>query len=192
MLRRWQAFLVEQLTALCQGGPVWSVEIGVGSGSTSAICLRQFPDLHLYMIDPWFADPTYMVESANILCTPAGQPLVQDDFDAMAACAEKVTRFAADRRTILRMPSRQAAKEIPDGQLSLVFIDGDHSAAAVASDCQFYWPKLRVGGIFSGHDYGNRHHPGVKKAVDAWAAEWGVKLSFCSRSVWYLRKEAAP
>ena len=50
--------------------------------------------------------------------------------------------------------------------IDLVFIDGDHSYEQVVRDIEVCVPLLREGGILSGHDYGDRKHPGVKRAVD--------------------------
>ena len=54
-----------------------------------------------------------------------------------------------------------------DESVRFVFIDADHSYDAVLSDLKEWWPKLRKGGIFAGHDYGVKAWPGVKRAVDS-------------------------
>lgn len=191
----WHKFIMGRLRLLCpaDGSPFWMAEIGVASGGTSALCLRDFPSLRLWMIDPWWTDPDYLRESGHVLRRPDGGLMNQGDFDAMAETARCATEFAAARRVILRMPSWEAAGSIPDGQLSLVFIDGDHGEAAVRKDCRLYWPKVKPGGVFSGHDYGNRKHPGVKLAVDEWAVERGIELRRepGARGIWYVPKGPA-
>ena len=42
---------------------------------------------------------------------------------------------------------------IVDDSLDFVFIDGDHSYAAVLADCTNYYDKVRSGGIIAGDDY---------------------------------------
>lgn len=53
----------------------------------------------------------------------------------------------------MHMSSAQAAAFISDGSLDLVFIDADHSYDGVAQDIALWTPKVRKGGIISGHDY---------------------------------------
>ena len=52
----------------------------------------------------------------------------------------------------LVMTSREAATQIPDRSLDLVFLDGDHSYASTAEDIAQWLPKLRPGGVLCGHD----------------------------------------
>ena len=54
-----------------------------------------------------------------------------------------------------------------DGSLDFVYLDGDHSEAAVAGDIRLWRPLVKPGGILAGHDYGHPDFPGVKQAVDA-------------------------
>ena len=161
------------------GREFYAAEIGCASGGNAAFMLHAFPRLFLYMVDPWQAEPEYVV------ALKAARPdspylrkttLDQATFDAWHDEAVAKTAFAADRRKILRMPSIVGATSIPDGSLSFCFIDGDHREESVATDLEAYWPKVRLGGIFAGHDYGTRGHDGVKRAVDAWAAKSGVQL----------------
>lgn len=69
----------------------------------------------------------------------------------------------------VQAPSSEAAKQIEDGSMDLIFVDGDHSYEGCKSDIILYTLKLRKGGWMLVHDYhsrGGNHHPGVKKAVD--------------------------
>jgi hypothetical protein len=55
---------------------------------------------------------------------------------------------------------------VPDGSCDMVFVDADHSEAAVRLDIQQWLPKVKAGGVIAGHDYGQPDIPGVAKAVD--------------------------
>jgi len=66
--------------------------------------------------------------------------------------------------------SKDIAPMIEDGSLDLVFIDGDHSYEGVRLDIDLWLPKVREGGVISGHDYNNTNKygdafKGVDKAV---------------------------
>ena len=64
--------------------------------------------------------------------------------------------------TIHDMPSLEAANLIKDKSLDICFIDADHRYAAVKADILAYAPKVKDGGILSGHDLDN----GVEEHFD--------------------------
>jgi len=73
----------------------------------------------------------------------------------------------------IRTLSVEASKLYKDNTLDFVFIDAGHEYEDVTSDLKAWYPKVKTGGIISGHDYFNpadpvhgHKFPGVKKAVD--------------------------
>lgn len=50
--------------------------------------------------------------------------------------------------------SVQVANQYEDDSLDFVFIDGDHRYDCVFADINAWLPKVKVGGVISGHDYG--------------------------------------
>ncbi len=53
----------------------------------------------------------------------------------------------------LRMYTSEAAKLVPDNSLDYIYVDARHDYCGVREDLRTWWPKLRMGGIFAGHDY---------------------------------------
>jgi predicted O-methyltransferase YrrM len=53
-----------------------------------------------------------------------------------------------------------------DIRFGLIFVDGDHSAAAVARDAKSAYLLARPDGVICFHDYGEESCPGVKEALD--------------------------
>lgn len=49
--------------------------------------------------------------------------------------------------------------------IDFLFIDGDHRYEGIKKDLQLWFPKIKKGGIISGHDY-DEPSCGVRKAVD--------------------------
>jgi hypothetical protein len=90
-----------------------------------------------------------------------------------------------DKVEFLLGPSVQMARRIPDGTLDLVFIDADHSEAAVRQDIAAWRGKLRPGGVLAGHDYGSHRHTGVKLAVDEIFRDNAEPVHLDADKVWW-------
>lgn len=152
-------------------------ELGVDKGHTSACLLRKFPRLQLLMVD-WYAG------------TDCGR--VKADANCDLLTAKEATEFARDRRIMLLGTTHAASRLVADGSLDFVFIDANHSYAGVAEDLVDWVPKVRVGGIISGHDYTTvlrkRYKKGVRLAVDEFIAASGFELHVRSRQIWQCSK----
>ena len=61
------------------------------------------------------------------------------------------------------------ADKVKDSSLDWVYLDADHSYAGCLADLIAWVPKVRYGGIVSGHDY-NAPQYGVTKAVETFCA----------------------
>lgn len=55
------------------------------------------------------------------------------------------------------------AETFADGSLDFVYVDARHDRKGVLVDLRAYWPKLKVGGVFAGHDYTEQREPNSKK-----------------------------
>jgi len=61
-------------------------------------------------------------------------------------------------------------------------LDAGHDLDSIRADLWSWWPKVRRGGMFSGHDYTNRPFEegsgcyGVKQAVDEFVVRHGLRL----------------
>lgn len=142
------------------------VEIGVCYGRSLAYLARRAMDLGkkitIYGVDPWFpdtGDDNVCPQSTASIAKSLGGP-----FGAAMAMMFKETREELERVNILRLPSVQASRLFDDGSLAMVFIDGDHSYAAVKADILAWRSKVKEGGILAGDDFSDGF-PGVKKAV---------------------------
>lgn len=84
--------------------------------------------------------------------------------------------------------SEGAAKYFLNDSLDAVFIDAGHTFDAVTKDLNLWFPKVRHGGIFAGHDYYGSH-PEVRKAVDIWTSENFLPFSSDpTQEIWQLTK----
>ena len=150
------------------------VELGVFRGDHAAEMLKILPIKKLYLVDsyaPYVDDRGYHDHSG-----------FKDD------C---LNRFKGDSRVVfLHMTSGEALKYIPDG-LDFVYSDNEHSVDGVNTDL-LYWDKLRVGGVFSGDDYGLKYFS-VGVAVGNFLLSH-PEIKRCDRQssgveYWFVKKE---
>jgi hypothetical protein len=167
--------------------PQVGVEVGVFRGDNSVQLLQQRPFLTLLLVDPYrdMADPSYRA-------TADFQARFNNArWDAVAAGTRKRLAFAGARAQFVRAPSLVAAAAVADQSVDWVWIDANHSAAAVAADIAAWAPKIRPGGWIGGHDYRHPHERrrryGVTDAVDAWAAMRGLTVQSGADTTWFCR-----
>lgn len=147
-------------------------EIGVLEGVYSDWLLATWHGRLLISIDPW-------------LCWGAAyRDRNNRDQAAMDQCYEQARRVLqrhGARSQIWRMTSREAAGKVADDTLDFVYIDAQHHEAAVLEDLRLWYPKVRSGGVFSGHDYLDGNLPigdfGVKTAVTKFAGEHHLRVN---------------
>jgi len=113
----------------------------------------------------------------------------------------------------MAMDSMTAASILSDSIADMIFIDADHRYSSVYQDITAWYPKLKTGGIFSGHDcnrffeecsfsekaiildypdadfiYDMKLHPGVTRAVHE---IFGTTCQrFENSCIWFKTKEA--
>lgn len=131
-------------------------EIGSGTGKTMLEILKSNLKLHLIQVAYY---PNSHLSASTIdpieHCTTA---------NAKRLWARRIKLYRK-RITLFEMPSREAAKEVGEEVLDFVFIDADHSYEECLADIKLWTPKVRKGGLVSGHDYMHPNFPGVARAV---------------------------
>lgn len=89
----------------------------------------------------------------------------------------------ADKVETMRLSSLDAAKQFADRSCDFVFIDASHEFEDVLDDLRAWYPKVRSGGVFAGHDY---HWPGVSRAVREFASERNLKRPRSTELCWVI------
>jgi len=82
--------------------------------------------------------------------------------------------------------STESASLYEDGSLDFVFIDASHDYESFKKDLFAWFPKVKVGGLISGHDFADPY-PGIMKAVRDHLADEHVGVTpstcwFCFKS----------
>jgi hypothetical protein len=139
-------------------------EIGVREGVYSEILCKFNPDLKLISIDPW--------------CS-YGRSTTQETADRRyKEAVERLTPFGVDIR---KQTSMDAVTSIQDGSLDFVYIDGMHDFDNVMKDLIHWAPKVRRGGIVSGHDYHFAFEQGIVPAVNAYTYAHNISLLYITK-----------
>lgn len=118
-----------------------AVEVGALSGGNARDWISTWPG-RLVLVDLWIPqDPKIYRE--------------EQDKTNFYDCKKECDRLAAEyspRVTLLQMDSVKASYMFSDGWLDAVYIDANHSYEAVMADMNAWWPKVKSGGVFCGHD----------------------------------------
>ena len=131
----------------------------------------------LYCIDPWedYDDYGWNRNYDNDY-SPTSEN-VKEKFDL-------ATKDHVDRICVIRKFSTYAYFDVEDGSLDFCFIDGNHKYEYVKEDIKLWAPKVRVGGILSGHDFSSGKS-GVPRAVKE---NFGKDFNLISgTSIWWRK-----
>jgi predicted O-methyltransferase YrrM len=146
------------------------IEIGVCIGMTTTHLLDTILDLTLYGVDPY-------EEYAQMGGREAAYLEILEN-----------TKEYGDRFKLYRKTSDDASELFENETIDFIFIDGLHTYEQVKKDIENYYPKLKIGGLCSGHDYNGWKQTKVDIAVDECAASFGKKVEFCEQDMWYWYK----
>jgi len=155
------------------------VEVGVFRGETCGYLLGHVrdKDFLVYAVDPYVEYNAYR----------------KMDFEEIKAEAH-YRAFQDDRCMHIEKFSTEAAKDFSDGSVDLVFIDGNHRYKWVVADIASWWPKVREGGILSGHDFwsvkGGKNR-GVRYAVKYFCRDNKLTFNRGDDGVWWIEKPFA-
>lgn len=137
------------------------LEIGVFEGRSTVWLLDNFPAAHLTAIDPW-------------AYTDGADEVTYERFMSNI-------RPYSDRVKVIRGKS-QIARTFPEKEFDLVYVDGDHRAAAVLHDAVIAFEILKPGGLIIFDDYLGGDHsinypkPAIDLFHDAYGAMNRIKL----------------
>lgn len=136
------------------------VEVGVQEGKYSEILLDLWQSGTLYCVDRWLYDPSY-IDSAN--------KNQEEQENLYQSTIQRLSKFK-ERCHLIRKDSIEASKDFKDESLDFVYIDADHSYEGCMKNLKAWYPKVKKGKVFAGHDYLNANFSdtifGVKQAVD--------------------------
>lgn len=159
-----------------------AAEIGVMHGGYSRIVLAKWKGAKYYMVDLWARQPAEVYRERT------------DDIDydfKFKDCLGVVRDYP--QAVMIRDYSVKAADQIQDESLDWVFIDANHAFDAVTADLNAWFPKVKRGGLFSGHDFQHNtqwpHWCEVRPAVERWMGDRGIEFVTTPCTSWWTIKE---
>lgn len=160
------------------------VEVGAMRGDYSEMILKYSRLTTLCIVDAWKEFPkSIYFDIANVH---------QAEQEERYVFIQKRLNKYGKRVKILRMLSCEAVQQFQSEKLDFVYIDANHYYSECKNDLELWWPKLRKGGVFAGHDYMDDpiRRCGVKKAVDEFVDTYKQKLFVINGEfpTWYLIK----
>lgn len=131
------------------------VEVGVWKGMSACFMaveiINSGKDIKFDCVDTW----EYVETSKEIK---------EEQFKDLFEIFKKNIEPIQDRIGIVRSLSWEGSKYYKDESLDFVFIDAGHDHESVTKDLISWFPKIKNGGIISGHDY--HYDCGVFTAVN--------------------------
>ena len=133
------------------------LELGVATGYFSNALLSVGDFARLYSIDAW-AD--------------------HHDTAEYLRCVNLLAKHA-NRSVVMRMFFADALLHFPDSFFDFIYVDAyAHTGQQDGRLLTDWYPKLKPGGLFAGHDYDSAAWPQTVIAVDRFAAAIGRQLAF--------------
>ena len=120
------------------------VEVGVQAGIFTHTVLQSWTRCERYfLVDVWAHQENYK-DTANV-----------QDSRHEELYQETLQRLQPWRNVtmVCRNWSSVCAQAFANESMDFVYIDARHDFKGVSEDLRAYWPKVRPGGIFAGHDY---------------------------------------
>jgi predicted O-methyltransferase YrrM len=136
------------------------VELGVAAGHFSAVILSNPHVRLLASVDRW-SD--------------------HHDEDEYRRARERLSVFKL-RSIVMRYDFAEAVRLFADGSLDFAYLDAyAHEGQCGGRLLEDWWPKVKSGGIFAGHDYHPEYQPTVD-VVDAFVAKHGLQLNLTTEA----------
>lgn len=117
-------------------------EIGVAAGSNAVDMMSHNPKSKFVLVDPY---KPYFSETGR-------EQDPKFHWEKMEELNHALINYRG-RYVHVHNNSKDAANFFEDGLFDFVYIDGDHSREAVREDIISWLPKVKTGGMLSGHDW---------------------------------------
>jgi predicted O-methyltransferase YrrM len=150
------------------------VEVGCWKGRSAAFMAVEIHNsgksIRFDCVDTWNGSATEQSHQAD---SAVKSGTLYEKFISNTDCVKHII-------TPKRGDSVEMASTYEDDSLDFVFLDGDHRYECVKADIQAWLPKMKVGGILAGHDYGwcedvrKAVHELLGEGTDSYTDRYGI------------------
>lgn len=143
------------------------VEIGCAYGQHLDTILKNTKIEKLYGVDPYLNYREYRGDRMN---------MPQNNMDLLYMLVKNRLLYYKDRVELIRKKSEEAYGDFGDSSLDFVYIDGNHFEEYIKQDLNFWWPKIKKGGMLCGHDYDHPGFPHVTAIVNLFFKNLNIEV----------------
>lgn len=144
------------------------LEVGVWKGLSLQHLAKKAPNAEIFGVDLFNYDQEYHGRTGSFLQDALNRLKNHNNVD------------------LIEIDSFEFAKGCDDESFDFIFLDTFHDYEQIRKELNAYYPLLKSGGMFAGHDYGGSHE-GVKRAVDEFVKQHNLELKV-SRYSWFTFK----
>ena len=139
---------------LMLGNDVVGAEIGVGHARTTCTLLQNCPNIKtLYAVDSYKPYADWL--QWPLADTPVYEVDENEIFQVKLHAYENIRVSGYEHKVVkLEIDSNEAASQIEDSSLDFIFLDAQMTEEQMINDLNVWYPKLKIGGLMSGHDWG--------------------------------------
>ena len=135
------------------GDDLVGAEIGVCKGFSFMTLLHNCSIKKLYGVDSYLPYDDYLIEKYDGVTANYSIDEKQIKYNR-AVCYNNIEYSGhKDKVIFLEKDSNDAANDIEDASLDFIFIDTYMTYEQACQDIETWYPKVKPGGIFAGHDY---------------------------------------
>ena len=165
----------------------YGMEIGVATGVFSKVLIETSGLKKIFLLDMWHEFKEGYRDINNVC---------QRDQDIRYVQVVKDMVCHSNRVVVIKDSCEDASFYIQNDVFDFIYLDANHNYNSVSKSLEEWYPKVKKGGIFAGHDYldgvvdGTEF--GVKSAVDQFAGKRGINIFTTNKDgdypSWYLQK----
>jgi hypothetical protein len=151
-------------------------EIGVYRGEFAAVINEILKPNKLFLIDPFdkLVDP---ISNEEYYPNWIEHRTVYSDDGCLSEVHHRLGHGIQNNKVFIdRNLSTNSVKNYEDNFFDFIYIDACHLYESAYWDIVNFFPKLKYGGVMSGHDYVDNPAFGVKKAVDEFCNKYGYEI----------------
>lgn len=143
------------------------IEVGVQEGIFSEYIMQRTQPSQLVLIDCWEKQPQHVY---NDIANVSNQEQIRK-FKRVCSKFSHLSQI----KTIKNF-STPASYQFTDNSVDWIYLDANHSYAAVKEDIKNWWPKIKKGGFLTGHDYVLQDNFGVVQAVNEFLEDNNLQM----------------